>query len=141
MAGDHPGGGSQGIGQLIEEGYGGALRADFQRFYGLDFVDLWRGTLTPRRAWTLIEHLPEDAALAVSMAGGHQHRGWTIQTHLLAQLLNAVRFADANNIRANGGKLNEKPKPVPVPTSTAPKKKRIDLSRHPLAKPIPTTKE
>lgn len=71
------------------------------------------------------------------MAGGPEHRGWTIQTHLMAQLLNAVRFADANNVRVNGGKLSEKPKPVQAPQSAPQKKrKRVDLSTNPLAKPI-----
>ncbi|MEV7925306.1 hypothetical protein [Kitasatospora sp. NPDC088779] len=132
MAGGHPAGGSAGLGELIEAGHGAALRADFQRFYGLDLADVWRGHLSPRRAWALAEHLPEESALAASLAGGPEHRGWTLQTHLLAHLLNAVRFADANNVRVNGGKLKRDPEPVKTP-STARKRPALDLTHHPLA--------
>lgn len=136
MAGGDPGPGSAGLGQLIHDGHGGPLRADLQRYYGLDLADIWRGTLAPRRVWNLSEHLPEDAALAASLAGGPEHRGWTLQTYLLAHLLNSVRFADANNVRVNGGKLKSDPKPVQTPQ---PKTERpaLNLSRHPLAQPLP----
>ncbi|WP_158713020.1 hypothetical protein [Streptomyces sp. NRRL S-1813] len=99
-------------------------------------ADIWRGTLAPRRVWNLSEHLPEDAALAAALAGGPEHRGWTLQTYLLAHLLNSVRFADANNVRVNGGKLKSDPKPVQTPQ---PKTERpaLNLSRHPLAQPLP----
>ncbi|MFI9076065.1 hypothetical protein ACIGW8_06105 [Streptomyces sioyaensis] len=138
MAGEDPGGGSSALGQLIADGHGGALRADLQRFYGLDLADVWRGTLTPRRAWQLTEHLPPDSALAALLAGGPEHRGWTVQAHLLAQLLNAVRYADANNVRVSGGRLKREPVPVNVPQVKADKheRPRLDLSNHPLAKPI-----
>ncbi|WP_411140104.1 hypothetical protein [Streptomyces sp. x-80] len=138
MAGGDPGGGSSALGQLIDQGHGAALRADLQRYYDLDLADLWRGALTPRRAWQLTEHLPPDSALAASLAGGLEHRGWTVQTHLLAALLDAVRFADANNVRVSGGRLKREPVPVPVPQVKADKheRPRLDLSTHPLAKPI-----
>lgn len=98
---------------------------------------MWRGTLAPRRVWSLVEHLPEDSALAVSIAGGPEHRGWTVQTYLMAQLVNAVRYADANNVRVNGGKLNTDPKPVTGPAVTSKPKRRLDLSKNPLSQPLP----
>ncbi|MFB7643888.1 hypothetical protein ACFC0S_03170 [Streptomyces sp. NPDC056084] len=139
MAGRHPGPGSAGLGGLIEDGHGGPLRADLQRFYGLDLADIWRGTLTPRRAWTLTEHLPEDSALAAALAGGPEHRGWTLQAHLLAQVVNAVRFADANNVRVSGGKVRRDPEPVkpPAPQSARSARPVLDLSHHPHAIPLP----
>ncbi|WP_327073330.1 hypothetical protein OG196_15180 [Kitasatospora purpeofusca] len=136
MAGGHPAGGSAGLGELIEAGHGAALLADFQRYYRLDLADVWRGRLSPRRAMVLAEHLPEDSALAASLAGGPEHRGWTLQTHLLAHLLNAVRFADANNVRVNGGKLKRDPEPVKTP-GTARRRSALDLSTHPLALDLP----
>lgn len=39
------------------------MEADFQRFYGLDLADLWRGTLGARKAGVLAMHLPPDSAV------------------------------------------------------------------------------
>ncbi len=139
MAGGYPDGGSLGLGELIEDGHGGALRADFQRYYRLDLADIWRGTLSPRRAWSLSEFLPDESALAASLAGGPEHRGWTLQTHLLAQLLTAVRFADAHNVRVNGGKLKREPEPVKTPLTAAHKRPTLNLASHPLAVDLPKT--
>jgi hypothetical protein len=137
VAGGDRAGGSTALGQLILEGHGGALRADLQRYYGLDLVDLWRGTLSPRRVWQLSEYLPTDSALHAELSGGLEFRAWNLQTQLTAHLLNAIRAADVNNVRVNGGKAKP-PKPVDVPTPKAAKKKRIDLSKHPLAQTIQT---
>ncbi|MEU7200264.1 hypothetical protein [Streptomyces sp. NPDC045470] len=138
MAGRDPGPGSSGLGRLIADGHGGPLRADLQRFYGLDLADIWRGTLTPRRVWTLTEHLPDDSALTASLAGGPQHRGWSLQTHLLAHLVNAVRVADVNNVRVSGGRIRD-PEPVKPPAAQVGTTPRpvLDLSRHPNAIPLP----
>ena len=55
----------------------------------------------------------------------------------MAQLLNAVRFMDANNVRVSGGKIRD-PEPVTPPAvkSAKPKRRGLDLSKHPLAKPL-----
>lgn len=114
------------------------MRADLQRYYGLDLVDLWRGTLSPRRAWQLCEYLPADSALNAVLAGGIEFRAWNLQTQLLAHLLNVVRVADVNNIRVSGGKAKA-PTPIDVPAPKATKRPRIDLSKHPLAQKIKPT--
>lgn len=134
MAGGDRDGGSLGLGELILDGHGGALRADLQRYYGLDFVDLWRGTLSPRRVWQLAEHLPHDSSLFAALSGGPQFREWNTQTQLLAQIFNALRVADANNVRVSGGKSG-KPKLVEVPTPKKPKR-RINLAANPLARKL-----
>lgn len=136
MAGGHGVGGSAALGGLILDGHGGALRADLQRYYGLDLVDLWRGTLSPRRVWQLSEYLPMDSALSAVLAGDLQFRDWNLQTQLIAHLLNVVRVADVNNVRVSGGKATS-PKLLDVPSpSGGPARKRIDLSKHPLAQRI-----
>lgn len=133
MAGGDGAGGSAALGELIADGHGGALRADFQRYYGLDLVDLWRGTLTPRRAWQLSEYLPTDSSLHAELAGGLRFRDWNLHAQLLGHLLNATRAANVNNIRVNGGKAKDA-KPLDVPSPGGGKRPpRIDLSKHPLA--------
>lgn len=140
VAGRDAGPGSVGLVQLLDDGHGGALRADLQRHYGLDLADVWRGNLTPRRVWTLAEHLPDGSALPAALAGGPEHRGWRIETYLLAHLLNAVRYLDANNIRVSGGKVKTDPKPVRTPELPRERTKRtLDLADHPGAIPLPDT--
>lgn len=46
----------------------------------------------------LVEHLPEDSALAGSVRGGREHRVWTTQTHMHAAMVNQLYVA--NNQRA-----------------------------------------
>jgi hypothetical protein len=136
VAGGDGVGGSSALGQLILDGHGGPLRSDLQRYYGVDFVDLWRGTFSPRRVWQLSEYLPLDSALRAVLAGGIQFRDWNLQTQLLAHLLNVVRAADVNNVRVSGGKAKN-PTPIDVPSPKGAKRKpRIDLSKHPLSQPI-----
>ena len=103
---------------------------------GLDLADVWRGTLHPRRVWQLVEFLPSTSALMSELAGGLHFRDWCLQSQLTAHLINVVRNADANNIRANGGKAKA-PKPIDVPTPGAEvKRPRIDITKHPLAQRI-----
>ncbi|WP_405016420.1 hypothetical protein OHV05_04355 [Kitasatospora sp. NBC_00070] len=50
---------------------------------------------------------------------------------MLAHLVTAVRYADANNVRVNGGKVRD-PEPVKTPGSHRPRP-ALDLASHPLA--------
>ena len=101
----------------------------------MDLADLWRGTLHPRRVWHLAEYLPSESALQAELAGGLQFRDWNLQTQLIAHLLNVIRAADTNNIRVSGGKAKAA-KPIDVPSPVSRKPKRIDLSKHPLARKL-----
>lgn len=133
MAGGLGDGGSAGLGQLIADGHGGALRSDFQRYYGLDLVDIWRGKLSPRRAWQLAEYLPPDSALSASLGGVLEHRSWTLEARLLAAIFNAIRIADYANIRVSGGK-GSRPETINPPEPKVRKSKpKINLAAHPLA--------
>ncbi|QMU72137.1 hypothetical protein [Streptacidiphilus sp. P02-A3a] len=78
--------------------------------------------------------MPEESALGAALAGGPDHRGWTVQSYLLAQLINAVRVMDTNNVRVAGGKIPP-PQPVEVPALRK-KRPRLDLSNHPHAQQI-----
>ena len=132
MAGGYRNGGSLGLAELIEAGHGKALRADLQRYYGLDVTDIWRGTLHPIRVWQLCEMLPSDSALMSAISGNL--RDWNLQAQLTAGLINALRSADANNVKVNGGKMKTpKPIEVPKPKTSA---KRFSLAGHPLARKL-----
>lgn len=55
-----------------------ALMADFQQFYQLDIGDLWRGTLSVRRALILVEHLRDivDSRYRALKLGDALFLGW-----------------------------------------------------------------
>lgn len=96
--------------------HGGALRADFQRFYGLNLDGLGRdyGVL---HAADLAVHLPLDSVTKLEMGGG-----WTRSELLLATLVDEFRFyvwAKA------GGKAKHKPKPIPRPGVVDESRKRM----------------
>ena len=44
-----------------------AVESDLQRFWGIDYRDRWRGTLTLRQIHARLSHLPADSALAIAM--------------------------------------------------------------------------
>lgn len=136
MDGVHGTGGSFGLSELISAGHGDALRADMQRYYGIDVVDIWRGTLPPSRVYALAEYLPSDGALRAELSGGMHLRDWTLQAQLTGHLLNVVRAADVNNIRVNGGKASA-PEPLKVPAPGEPSRApKINLAAHPMARKI-----
>lgn len=92
---------------LLRE-HGDALEADFQRFYGIDIVDLYRGTLSPRKAQALALYLPPGAA--VWQEAGTD-TAWGTTEYLLAEAVDTLRMANWQR----GGK-GQKPEPLPRPS-------------------------
>lgn len=90
-----------------------ALEADFQRFYGLDLCDLWRGQITPRKAAVLAVQLPPGAQVWRSMGSD---LAWTDEAHLGA--LNAD-INQIGNWQRGGGKKADLPKPIRRPSEQA----------------------
>lgn len=95
--------------------YPDEVEADLARFYGLDIADYWRGTLSARRVWTLVTHLPEDAATAKAQRGNH----WSEQMYLLAHLVDVVAFHRAEWANSHGAKLQPTPVTRPGDIETA----------------------
>lgn len=131
-----PGPGSAQLVQLIEDGHGAALRYDLQRL-GLDLADVWRGSLAPRRVLDLVEHLPDDSALAARLRGGSEHRPWDLKTYLLAALVDAEHHTAWVVAQSNSKKKIPRPRSLPRPQAAGAERPRLDLSRHPLARPLP----
>lgn len=88
----------------------------------MDLRDLWRdGTdLTPRLVFWLVEHSPADSATYAAMKGGAEYRPWTIETYLLAQVVNLL--AGANHQRA--GKRMRKPPVQPPKPKVKPEQRK-----------------
>lgn len=114
--GEH--GGSLGLCELIDT-HGAALLADFHRFYGIDLTEALYGTrlMAPRLLLALAEELPDESALAAAVRGGPQHRGWTVNAHLLASVIDAVGEAAWVTAQANSRKRIRRPRRFPRPAA------------------------
>lgn len=105
---------------MIDE-HGSALIYDWQAHYGrdlrADLADLCSSSprLTPWWVLALVAELPDDSALAASVAGDRAHRGWTFDRHLLAGIFDAVQVNTYATARVAGAKGAKPPKPVPRP--------------------------
>lgn len=63
-----------------------------------------------------VNGLPPDSNFYASVAGGQEHRGWNVQTHLLASVIDAINNNTYVLVRANSKKgKSAAPKPVPRP--------------------------
>lgn len=96
--------------------HGGALRADFQRFYGLNLDDLGK-TYGVLHAAELAAHLPPESATMLAVAGG-----WSKTDLLLATLIDDFRFY---MWAKSGGKAKNRPKPIPRPGVVDESRKRM----------------
>lgn len=67
------------------------------RYYGVDLLDLWRGTLTPRRATVLMANLPPGAVLWRAM---DVPAAWTTGDHLTASVVDALKVANWQRSKA-----------------------------------------
>jgi hypothetical protein len=110
-----------GLLRLLKE-HGGAIEADFARFYpGHDMLDLFRGRLTWRRFANLVRWLPPESALVRSRLG--PDASWGLAEQLLAIVIDQLSTA---NWQRGHGKEHERPHPFPRPgleSPTAPPKR------------------
>lgn len=67
------------------------MEADFQRYYGIDYLDRWRGKLSLRRIHVLMRQLPAQSATASAMRDYEAH--WSLEAVLLDNLRMAVQVA------------------------------------------------
>ncbi|WP_405960616.1 hypothetical protein OG235_24795 [Streptomyces sp. NBC_00024] len=140
MAGGDRTPGSRWLAQLIREGRAGALRADLAHFYQRDLLDVWRGTLSPRAVYELVEHIPDDSAIQAELRGGRQHRGWSIAAYLAAAQVDASHDTAWVTASAASRKSVKRPARVQRPGGLAARARtttQLDLSSHPLARPLP----
>lgn len=65
---------------------------DFQHLLGIDLGDLWRGTLSVRRALVLSGQLLDDhrSQYRAAKRGGPEFLGWSEDTYLLASIRDEI---------------------------------------------------
>lgn len=81
--------------------YEDALRADLQRYYGIDLDDAMGGAHSAAHVAALVRHLPSDCALRTS---NDEDAAWTLEAVLLAGILNSLNSL----IHGLGGKKRGK---------------------------------
>lgn len=60
-----------------------------QRFYGIDLLDLYRGTLSARKAYVLIQNLPPGAMLYREI---DSPAAWSESSHILSMIEHTLRI-------------------------------------------------
>lgn len=105
-----------GLSDALEE-HDVAIRADFQQFYALDIVDVWRGTLTKRRALQLLEGLaqePRSRYRAAALGEDYAFHEWDRTTQVLADVYDAVQNLTYVTAKVQGAKPKQ-PETYPRP--------------------------
>ena len=105
---------------LLED-HPGELRADFQRFYGLN-LDGMGTEYSVAHAATLAAHLPQESA-CVRVAS--PEAAWDDATYLLAAIEYDLRVLAWQNSR-DGAKGRNKPRPVQTPADVARVRDKLD---------------
>jgi hypothetical protein len=92
------------------------VEADLLRYYRVDLLDYYRGTLSARRLRVLIKHLPRDSALVGELHGDTAE--WGLAEHLLAGAVDELAVGNWLFVAANSDEnadVPPRPRPVPRP--------------------------
>jgi hypothetical protein len=94
------------------------LEADLLQFFGVDFLDLWRGQLSLRRINVLIGSLLNQPGRSCLAAAVDESAEWSNSEHLLARVSDALELSNWLFYQANSGEDAEEiaaPTPLPRP--------------------------
>lgn len=103
---------------LLRE-HGEALEADFQHYYHIDLLGLWRGELTPRRVSALARKLPFGCQTWLEIGSD---AAWSTETHMMAHVVDVLAGA---NWQRGGGK-GKAPTPIDRPSDMAAAAAKVD---------------
>lgn len=129
----------------ITETFQEEVEADLQRYYRLDFLDLYRpgSGLGWRKLLVLVEHLPPESALNTAIrndlpednlarrAGDPVKAPWSTLESLMAALIDEVRNVGWMYASRNSESTIPRPVPIPRPGLSARKQRGriVDLAR------------
>lgn len=113
VSGGDGAGGSLTAAEVLDE-FGSAIYADFFHYYPtFSWEEFLAGRISPTLFIALLQGLPQESAFRAEWAGGPEHRTWSLDTHLLATVVDLLQGA---NYQRSGGK-GRKPTPINRPRS------------------------
>jgi hypothetical protein len=78
------------------------IEADIARFYpGRSVLEWWRGEMSSRELWALLQHLPHDSATQRARRDGD----WSEREYLLPLLINEVKSLRADQAALAGQRM------------------------------------
>lgn len=105
-----------------------------QRYYGVDLLDLYRGTLSIRKLSALVSGLPRGSALHIAMRG--EEAMWGTSDYLLAAAVDHLAVANWLYVQTHSKKGANNPRPDPIPRPGTKPKQRNDSRRFASAKEV-----
>ncbi|MFD7605151.1 hypothetical protein ACFWAN_32510 [Streptomyces mirabilis] len=101
------------------------LEADLLEFFGIDFLDLWRGRLSLRRIGVLIHSLMSKPGRSTLLMAMDERSSWPEPTYMLARISDALELSNFLFLKANAAEEDsrdlELPPPIPRPGEPEPK--------------------
>lgn len=80
------------------------------RYYGVDVMVFFDGSMSERRLWGLIHHLPPESATMCAIMGTDPGVRWSQTDYLIANLTDAVRqLTWVTGVQAAGKEFNDNP--------------------------------
>lgn len=76
-------------------------------------VERYERQWTPRDVLALLSWLPDDSAVAASLAGGRHHLGWGQDRWMRKSTFDAIQTSTVVNMKIAAGKKHRGVKPVP----------------------------
>lgn len=84
----------------------------------------------------LLKQLPEEARTIAALSGGPQHRGWTLDRYMRAELIDAVHKNTHAFISANSKRKVKEPKNFPTPMDKKRRKEDTLSANNPFARQL-----
>ena len=123
----------------LTESFQEEIEADLQRYYGIDYLDHFRGKLGWRKLLVLLERLPPESALNTAirnampegrpeeLAGDPVRAPWSTVEAMLASLIDEVRINSWLYAQAHSDSTLPKPQPIPRPGVRSRKRRGLPL--------------
>ncbi|MEV6419062.1 hypothetical protein [Streptomyces sp. NPDC051662] len=99
----------------VIQDFPGELEADLMEFFGVDFLDLWRGRLSLRRLGVLINSLMRKPGRSTLLMAMDERATWGEQDYFLARISDALELSNFLFLKANVPDEDARGLEIPAP--------------------------